>query len=421
MIFQWLNWKVSVVVFVAAVLVVSMPANVTTAKAESMQSESVIGETRAIYEWSVLVYLVADNDLDPSAEGDLQELMDGGSSDSVNVLVFVDRLYEPAYLYRIEGNDMVELESLGEVNMGDPDTLTWFVEYSDTNYPAERMLLYFWDHGAPTAGVGVDTTMEGSEPGSDWDWLSHHEMVSALDGYHLDIIATDECSIGQMETLYEYAFKGLSVDYMVASENYIGWRGFSYDKIHERLVLDPEMDALELSKVIVDEFTDLFSVAPFQSEILTTQSIFDMSKIIPLGDAVTAMADALAKDVDSYRDVIKAAQLSSIIPWGARAERWIDMPTFVEQIMENAEKGGAVANSCEAVMDAYTEAMLGMGITKNSEMYGYQGMGILFPASHSSYAVAYADSNWGGFNTYMSYAFPNMGWWAFLETYWGMP
>jgi len=413
--------KVIISVSVSAVFVLSLFAGMATGKTEGVPTESVNDETRQVAEWTVLVYLVADNDLDSLTEEDFQELKDGGSSDSVNVLILVDRLYETAYLKRVVGNDMITLEDLGEVNMGDPDTLTWFVEYSVINFPAEHILLYFWDHGTPTGGVGVDTTLEeDSDPGSDWDWLSHHEMISALDGYHIDIIACDECSIGQMETLYEYAYNGLSVDYVVASENYIGWRGFSYDKIHQRLVLKPEMDALELSKVIVDEFTNLFSVAPFKSEILTTQSIFDMSKIIPLGDAVSAMANALAKNIDSYRDVIGAAQLSSIMPWGARGESWIDMPTFVEQIMENIKKGGAVYKSCEAVMDVYAETMLGMGITKNSEMYGYQGMGILFPASHNSYSVAYADSEWGGFNIYMTFEFPNMGWWSFLETYWGV-
>ncbi|MBU1158606.1 MAG: hypothetical protein KKE24_04630 [Candidatus Thermoplasmatota archaeon] len=404
----------------AAVFVLSLLTGVTTGKTEEVSVESVDEETRQVAKWSVLVYLVADNDLDQYTEEDFQELKDGGSSDSVNVLILVDRLYDEAYLYYIKDNEMVELESLGEVNMGDPETLKWFVEYSDTNFPAEHMLLYFWDHGTPTGGVGVDTTLPGSEPGSDWDWLSHHEMISALAGHHLDIIACDECSIGQMETLYEYASKGLDVDYVVASESYIGWRGFSYDKIHQRLVLDPDMDALELSMAIVEEFTNLFSVAPFKSEILTTQSVFDMSKIIPLGNAVTAMATALAEDIDSCRDIVKKAQLNSIIPWGARLESWIDLPTFVDYVMENVDGDSSVYKACEAVMDAYFETMLGMGITKNSENYGYQGMGILFPASHNSYTVPYAESEWGGFNIYITFEFPNMGWWPFLETYWGV-
>jgi hypothetical protein len=414
-----LNTFVSIAV--CAALAASLFFGPMGAESADARSEDVNDDSRTVAEWSVLVYLVADNDLDPYTEEDFQELKDGGSSTSVNVLMLVDRLYEPAYLYCIEDNDMVELESLGEVNMGDAETLKWFIDYSDEHFPSEHMLLFFWDHGTPTGGVGVDTTIsEESEPGTDWDWLSHHEMISALEGKHVDVIATDECSIGQMETLYEYAAKGLDVDYVVASESYIGWRGFSYDKIVQALVLDPTLDGRELSLIIVEEFTNLFSKPPYQSEILTTQSVFDMSKIIPLGDCVSAMANALSDDMDSYRRVLKEASLSAMMPWGARCESWIDMITFVEYILENSKKGSAVASACQDVLDVYAECMLGMGVTKNSEMYGYQGIGILFPASHSSYTVAYADSEWGGYNIYVTYEFPNMGWLDFLETYWGV-
>ncbi len=412
--------KAIVSVSVATLFVASLFAGVMVVGGDDVTVEAVDNGERAVAKWSVLVYLVADNDLDPYTEEDFQELKDGNSGDYVNVLMLVDRLNEPAYLYCIEDHEMVLLESLGEINMGDPATLTWFVEYSDTNFPAEQMLLFFWDHGTPTGGVGVDTTMEGDEPGDSWDWLSHHEMISALEGHHVDIIACDECSIGQMETIYEYMSKGLDVDYVVASESYIGWRGFSYDKILIRLNENPLMDARELSLVIVDEFTNLFSKPPYMSEILTTQSVFDMSKIAALGDAVSAMADAMAADIDSYREAIGSAAFSSIIPWGARCESWVDMPTFVEQIMAGLKKDDPVIAAGEEVMEAYSEAMIGMGIAKNSEMYGYQGMGILFPASHSSYTVAYADSEWGGYNTYVTFDFPNMGWLDFLEAYWGI-
>jgi hypothetical protein len=377
-------------------------------------------DVQATAKWSVLVYLLADNDLDPYTAEDFQELKDGGSSEDVNVLMLVDRLNEPAYLYCIQDNDMVMLESYGEINMGDPETLKGFVEYSDLNYPAEHMLLFFWDHGTPTGGVGVDTTLPGSEPGTDWDWLSHHEMISALEGHHLDIIATDECSIGQMETVYEYYSKGLSLDYLVASESYIGWRGFSYDKIVQRMISEPEIGARELSLVIVEEFTELFSNPPYMSEILTTQSVFDMAKIPALGDAVTAMAKVLASDIDDYRSIIYEAQAVSMMPWGARCEGWTDMPIFVEQIMGAVKKGDPAYGACQAVLEAYSEAMIGMGITKNSDMYGYEGMGILFPPSYSMYTIGYYDTVWGGFKIYSTFDFPNMGWLEFLQAYWGV-
>ncbi len=191
--------------------------------------------------WSVLVYLVADNNLDEYTETDMLEFEVGGSSADVNVLILMDRLYEPAYLYAIDGHERVLLESLGELNMGDPANLEWFVEYSDTNYPAEHMLLFFWDHGSGVSGVGFDETMEDGSLGG--DWLSHQELISVLDGHHVDIIAADECSIGQMETVFEYSAKGMDLDYLIASESYIGWRGFSYDEILLRLNENPDMDA----------------------------------------------------------------------------------------------------------------------------------------------------------------------------------
>jgi hypothetical protein len=419
-VFRYSNLMGLACAAVAVVLVASLLSGAATARMTNVSQEVIAEETDGIAKWSVLVYIVADNDLDPYLEEDFQELKDGGSSADVNVLILVDRLYEPAYLLCVENNDFVPLESLGEVNMGDPATFSWFVTYSVTNFPAERMLLFFWDHGTPTAGVGVDTTFEGSEPGTDWDWLSHHEVISSLGEQHVDVIAFDECSIGQMETMYEYVSKGLSVDYFVASESYIGWRGFSYDKIVQRLVLDPDMSSLELCMIIVEEFTTLFSVPPYMSEILTTQSVFDMAKIVPLGGKVTALAKALTADIDSYRATIKAASLKAIMPWGARCESWVDMPTFVGEVLASSKKGSIVAKACEDVLAAYAETMLGMGITKNSDMYGYQGMGILFPASHSSYTVAYADTEWGGYDIYKTYDFPNMGWLTFLEAYWGM-
>ncbi|UCE91064.1 MAG: hypothetical protein JSV90_06480 [Methanobacteriota archaeon] len=390
------------------------------AKADDSRGAMLGDDQRETAVWTVLAYIVADNDLDFCLAEDLQELKEGGSSDSVNVLMLVDRFEEPAYLYRIENNEMVVLESLGEVDMGDPALLTWFVEYADTDFPAEHRLLFFWDHGAPTAGVGVDTTLEGNEPGESWSWLTHHEVVEALEGYHMDIIAYDECSIGQIETIYEYVARGLSVDYVIASESYIGYRGFVYDEIVLRLVADPEMAALELCEVIVEEFTNLFTQAPYMAEILTTQSIFDMSEIAPLAEAVSALANTLADDIDSYRLMIGEAQMAALMPWGTRGESWIDMPSFVKYVMENVEDSDPAHADCAAVLDAYGEAMLGMGVAKNTELHGYEGMGITFPASHSSYSIAYADSEWGGFNTYMTYEFPNMGWWDFLQTYWGM-
>ncbi|MBE0518928.1 MAG: hypothetical protein IH630_06880, partial [Thermoplasmata archaeon] len=366
-------------------------------------------------------YMAADNDLSELIETDLEELKTGGSSTEVNVLILMDTLNESAYLKAIDGHDLVTLKDLGEVNMGDEETLGQFVDYSVANYPSEHMLLFFWDHGAGLDGVAWDQTMEDGLPGDDeWggDWLSHHEAISALKGHHVDIFATDECSVGQMETVYEYSVKGLDADYMVASESGIGYRGFTYDDILLRLNGNPYMDEEELSLIIVDEYTDEFSVPPFQWEILTTQSVFKMSEVEALGQAVLMLADTLAEDIDSYSSVISAARRSSTTPAGSTAVGRIDMPTFVGYIMNNLEKNDPAAVACVNVFSAYEACMIGMGITKNSDLFGYMGMGIMFPPSYSMYIT----SSWTAYmyEPYMTFEFPSSGWWTFLETYWGV-
>ena len=153
--------------------------------------------------WNILVYLQADNNLNDLTQTDLDELMAVGSSDEVNVLVFMDKLDDYAYLYYIEPRGMVLLDyeyNGVEVNTGDPVVFEKFVTYAEDNYPAEHTLIFFWDHGGPTAGVGLDdTTPEGVS-----DWLTHHELIAALDGHTVDVLAMDECSIGQIEVMYEW-------------------------------------------------------------------------------------------------------------------------------------------------------------------------------------------------------------------------
>ncbi len=405
-------------VFVSTVFAVSLFAGLSAAgngsDGPAAAGPDELQTADAIAKWSVLVYLVADNNLDEYTEKDLVELEVGGSSADVNVLILMDKLYEPAVLMTIDGHERSVLEELGELNMGDPANLRYLLDYTDLNYPAEHMLLFFWDHGSGVSGVGFDETMpDGTVSG---DWLEHHEVIEAIDGYHVDIMAADECSIGQLETIYEYHAMGADMDFWVASESYIGWRGFSYDEILLRLNENPYMTERELSLIIVEEFTELFSVAPYMSEILTTQSVFDMSTIEALGQEVLGMADALSADMDSYRSVIYEAQMAAMNPWGAKSAGQVDLPTFVQYIMDNVGANDPVADACADVLAAYDECMLGMGITKNSEMYGYQGMGILVPPSYSMYTVANAAS----FEKYMSFEFPNLGWWAFLETYWGV-
>ena len=126
--------------------------------------------------------------------------------------------------------------------------------------------------------------------------------------------------------------------------------------------------------------------------------------------------EALAADIGSYQSVISAAQAEAIMPWGSRSAGRIDLPTFVEAIADALPKSSSVRREAVDFLEVYELAVPAMGTTMNSEMYGYQGLGILFPQSASFLTIASASM----FEQYKTFDFVDNGWLQFLEAYWGV-
>lgn len=373
------------------------------------------GNDQADYEWSVLVYLQADNNLNDYIQTDLDELMVVGSTPDVNVLVLVDGLYQPAYLWRVVEGDLepTSYENNGvEINTGDPETLRGFVEFSDSNWPAERMMLFFWDHGSNIKGVGIDETtgVEGES-----DWLSHQEVIEALSGYKVDIIASDECIVGQIEVAYEYSL-GLDTDYLVASEGYIGWRGFTYDTILQRLNVEPTMSTERAAVILTEEFTEYFSNPPYMSESLTMQAVIKLADVPDLVEDYGTFTDLLLEDLDSYYNIIWTAQRSGILTWGERGNAGItDLTHFVEHIVDNVKDADVVAAG-EAVLEDLSEVIVDLGVTRQTDQLGYHGLGIFFPHSYGSLVTAFGPT----VELYKVFLFAQEGWLDFLYTLYGV-
>ena len=105
-------------------------------------------------EWTVMVYLDADNNLESAGIDDINEMEMVGSTGDVNIVVQADRI--PGYdisnsdwtntrrYYIAQDFDPVQINSefndLGELNMGDPQTLIDFTDWATINCPANRSL-----------------------------------------------------------------------------------------------------------------------------------------------------------------------------------------------------------------------------------------------------------------------------------------
>jgi len=104
-------------------------------------------------QWTVMVYLAGDNNLDSAGVADLGEMKKVGSTDDINVVAQFDRRGNDigtARYYLRAGTtlkaDMIGA-SLGETDDGDPKALESFIRWAMKSYPAKRYLVVLWNHG----------------------------------------------------------------------------------------------------------------------------------------------------------------------------------------------------------------------------------------------------------------------------------
>jgi hypothetical protein len=105
-------------------------------------------------QWTLLVYMAGDNDLDSEAVKDIREMLLHGTGPDVVLVVQVDRHRKPTRRYVIpagpgtsfqEASEQAEV--LPEINTGDPRVLVDFLAWGRTHYPAERCGVVLWNHG----------------------------------------------------------------------------------------------------------------------------------------------------------------------------------------------------------------------------------------------------------------------------------
>ncbi|UCE80782.1 MAG: hypothetical protein JSV94_06495, partial [Methanobacteriota archaeon] len=243
--------------------------------------------------------------------------------------------------------------------------------------------------------------------------LTHKEVIAALDGLHIDIIGADECLVGQVEVAYQYA-KCANVDYLVASECYTGWRGIAYDRILEDIDANPEITPRELSEAMTEHFIEMFSVSPYKAEIINSKAAVDLAVMDDLADEICALADVLAANIDEYTNALMYARCHSQILYGTTAVSRVDFGNFVNTLSDSVDDDDVIA-ACSAVLEVYAEAAFAIGTTMITDTR-HTGLGIYFPIApnHSLEEFMLGGSD----DEYRSYAFPQLGWMAFIETCW---
>lgn len=232
---------------------------------------------------------------------DLLEMIEVGSNENLNIIIetggtleWANDVIDPSQNQRwlVTEGDIDHLVDLGMRNMGDPATLTDFIVWSVENFPADKYVLNFWNHGSgPIIGYGADEYFN-------YDSLSLPEIQTALynaykeTGIIFEVIGFDTCLMATIETahiLQPYA------RYLVASEELEPGHGWDYTPIFAAITENPGIRGDQLGKVIADGFLE-HSIENDTDDYITL-SVIDLRKINPVIDSLEDFILAATPDI----------------------------------------------------------------------------------------------------------------------------
>lgn len=116
--------------------------------------------------WAIYWYLCG-SDLETEggcATDDLIEMLEVTLPENVNVVIqtggaaeWQNEYMKPDKLQRwlYDSEDLYLLEEIENASMGDAQTLYEFLDFANTNYPADKVAVIFWDHGGGSVGGAV--------------------------------------------------------------------------------------------------------------------------------------------------------------------------------------------------------------------------------------------------------------------------
>lgn len=334
--------------------------------------------------WTVMVYMDADNNLDGAGINDIFEMQTIGSSSDVDVVVLLDRWHETCGFngsvilhVRAGWNETVwgGWSDDYELNMGDSETLTWFINYTFESFPADRYALILWDHGGNWEGICWDWTND--------DYLTMEEIEEALANSvvdKIDLLGFDACLMGSIEVAYTMKLSG-KAGVMVASEDSIPWDGWPYDMILDDLVQTPSWDEYELSIDIVDNYVASYSNTGW-CKVFSTLSAIDLTQMEDTIDHLTTLTGELVINFDSHKDAITGAKNGADRHWFGMWHQgpYIDLYHFVHSL-------GRIEDDLrlytDPILETWNDLVIYSKCSAGPHNRGGEGLTIYFPRNRN--------------------------------------
>ena len=290
-------------------------------------------------------------------------------------------------------------QTLGSnVDMGNPTTLQTFINWCQTNEPADHYLLVIWDHGSGWDPASDSTSVRRTtknrttpapirERAISFDDL-HNSCIRDIDlptalttKAPIDIVATDACLMSMLEVGYEIRHQA---NFLIGSEDETPAEGYNYTDIVTKLVnsyqtITPSVYAAYLAQ---DAFTYWTVQLGYNTETVT--SSIDLSQMDAAASALGALSNALIANVKNNpaqyataeKQVARFSPDSILSPTGYPP--FADLYDYAAQLNANVQNS-TVQNAAIGVENAVTAAVNSNSYTTDGTYPRAHGISIYLP------------------------------------------
>jgi hypothetical protein len=345
-------------------------------------------------DWTVLMYIAGDNDLEPYAAHMMQQIEDKcGSTDNINVVAQLGRMeqkdlkklyasqnreYKPTGIdgdwggirrYYVTQQDRKEDQKdailskcLGQTDdkkMSDATSLADFLVWGMKKYPAERTMVVLADHGGGFLGAFTsDASASGHSIMKPDQIASAFKIAETATGQKPDVVDMVACLMGSSEVAYQMKDRA---KYLLASEEIGTTASFDYGPIIAGIDAASEkgkpMSPKALAKSIVHHYDD-------KPEAFQTKAAIDLPKMEAVKESVALLVESLRAGkvpLEVIAGAIKGAQNFGITSQAIYPfyDQMRDLQGVAENLAENKDvKDRKVKLAAKAVVASVQAAVV---------------------------------------------------------------
>ena len=270
--------------------------------------------------------------------------------------------------------------------MTEKESLADFIRWTKENYPADRYMLVFWDHGGGlTYGYGQD---ELNKRADDDRSMPASEIAEAVKdgGVKFDLIGFDTCLMQDIDlacSLEPYA------DYFLASEETESGYGWNYTLGFSELAQDPGMSTEKFGTYMIASFDPYNTISKNgDADTQSTLSLLDMTYVAPARKKMDMLFEAEKKAIEESSDNYANISIAASGAYTFTGNTQIDLIDYLDRLSGMDYDNNILT---DAQYKELTDAIKACVVVRNGNSgSGVNGVAFCFPArAISDYTPTY--------------------------------